>query len=95
MDYSAIAAGARGYEKQMVEFLRDIVAIRSLSGQEDKVVARIRQEVERLGFADKVWVDGLGNLLVQVGTGKRLVAIDAHIDTVGLGNENAAHNPKP
>lgn len=94
MDYSAIAAGARGYEKQMVEFLRDIVAIRSLSGQEDKVIARIRQEVERLGFADKVWVDGLGNLLVQVGTGKRLVAIDAHIDTVGLGNEKEwKHDP--
>lgn len=94
MDYAAIAAGARGYEKQMVDFLRDIVAIRSLSGQEDQVIARIRQEVERLGFADKVWVDGIGNLLVQIGAGPRLIAIDAHVDTVGLGNEKEwKHDP--
>ena len=70
----------------MVQFLRDIVAIQSLSGKEDKVIARIRQEVEKLGAADKVWTDGLGSLLVQVGHGPRLIAIDAHIDTVDVGN---------
>ena len=32
----------------------------------------------------QVWIDGLGNLLVQVGTGSRLIAIDAHIDTVDV-----------
>jgi putative selenium metabolism hydrolase len=94
MDYPAIASAAKQYEQPMVDFLREIVAIQSLSGHEDKVVARIRQEVEKLGFADKVWVDGIGNLLVQIGNGPRLIAIDAHVDTVGLGNEKEwKHDP--
>jgi len=94
MHYSAIAAQAKHYEQPMTDFLRDIVAIQSLSGKEDKVIARIRQEVEKLGYADKIWVDGIGNLLVQIGTGPRLIAIDAHVDTVGLGNEKEwKHDP--
>jgi putative selenium metabolism hydrolase len=86
MDHAAIAKEAKKHEKAMVKFLRDLVAIQSLSGQEKKVIERIKQEVKKLKSADKVWVDGIGNLLVKVGKGPRLIAIDAHIDTVGLGN---------
>ena len=94
MDYSAIAAAAKKYEQPMVDFLRDIVAIEGYSGSEKNVIERIRREVEKLGSADKVWVDGLGNLLVQVGTGPRLIAIDAHVDTVGVGNPDEwKHDP--
>src|SRR5438876_735703 len=94
MDYSAIAAAAKKYEQPMVDFLRDIVAIEGYSGTEKNVIERIKQEVEKLGAADKVWVDGLGNLLVKVGKGKRLIAIDAHVDTVGVGNPGEwKHDP--
>ena len=86
MDYSQIAARAKQYEADMVKFLRDLVAIEGYSGSEGKVIKRIEQEVKKLKSADKVWVDGLGNLLVQVGKGPRLIAIDAHVDTVGVGN---------
>src|SRR5205085_4698660 len=93
-DYSAIAAAAKQYEQPMVDFLRDIIAIEGYSGTEKNVINRIRQEVEKLGAADKVWVDGLGNLLVQVGNGPRLIAIDAHVDTVGVGDpEEWKHDP--
>lgn len=94
MDYSAIAGAAKGYEQEMVSFLRDIIAIEGYSGTEKNVIERIKAEVEKLGAADKVWVDGLGNLLVQVGTGPRLIAIDAHVDTVGVGNPKEwKHDP--
>ncbi len=94
MDYKAIASQAKKHEESMVAFLRDIVAIKSLSGKEKPVIERIKQEVEKLGSADKVWIDGLGNLLVQVGSGPRLIAIDAHIDTVDVGNPNEwKHDP--
>jgi len=86
LDYSAIAARAKDYENDMVAFLRDLVAIEGYSGTEKNVIERIKQEVEKLGAADKIWIDGLGNLLVQVGNGPRLIAIDAHVDTVGVGN---------
>jgi putative selenium metabolism hydrolase len=88
---------ARKYEKPMVKFLRDMVAIPSESAQEGPVIARIRQEMESTGAFDKIWVDGLGNLLAQVGKpakGKKLIAIDAHVDTVGVGNRDEwKHDP--
>ncbi len=94
MDYSAVLDRAKNYEQPMVQFLRDIIAIQSLSGKEDKVIARIRKEVEKLGAADKIWTDGLGSLLVKVGNGPRLIAIDAHIDTVDVGNAGEwKHDP--
>jgi putative selenium metabolism hydrolase len=94
MDYSAIAQASKKYERPMVDFLRDLIKIKALSGQEKPVVERIKKEVEKLGSADKIWVDGLGNLLVQVGNGPRMIAIDAHIDTVDVGNPKEwKHDP--
>src|SRR5881398_350432 len=94
MNYAAIAEAAKRHEGEMVSFLRDIIAIEGYSGTERNVIGRIKQEVDKLGAADKVWIDGLGNLLVQVGTGPRLIAIDAHVDTVGVGNPDEwKHDP--
>jgi putative selenium metabolism hydrolase len=94
MNHSQIVARAKKYEKPMVKFLRDLVAIEGYSGTEKKVIERIKQEVKKLGSADKMWTDPLGNLLVQVGKGPRLIAIDAHIDTVGVGNPDEwKHDP--
>ncbi len=94
MDYAPIAAAAKHYEQDMVSFLRDIIAIEGYSGTEKNVIERIRAEVEKLDSADKIWIDGLGNLLVQVGSGPRLIAIDAHVDTVGVGNPDEwKHDP--
>ncbi len=76
---------ARKYQDQMVKFLRDMIAIPSESGREEQVIARIRREMEAVGF-DEIKIDGLGNILGRVGSGKRVVALDAHIDTVGVGN---------
>ncbi len=85
---------ARRYEKPMVRFLRELIAIPSESGQEGKVIARIRQELSRLRVCDRVWVDGFGNLLARIGRGPRLIAIDAHVDTVGIGNPDEwKHDP--
>ena len=40
-----------------------------------------------LGF-DEVEVDPMGNILGYMGSGKTLIAFDAHIDTVGIGNRD-------
>ncbi len=74
---------ARALEAPMIAFLRDIVAIPSLSGQEERVVRRVAQEMERVGF-DEVRLDGLGNVLGRIGDGPRVVAFDAHLDTVDV-----------
>ena len=65
MDPAAIRTAAKKHETDMVRFLRDIIAIEGYSGGEKKVIERIRKEVKKLGAAEKIWVDGLGNLLVR------------------------------
>jgi len=85
---SALTAAARSLSHPMSRFLRDIVAIPSLSGGEKDVVHRIREEMQSVGF-DEVIFDGLGNVLGRIGDGPRVVAFDAHIDTVDVGNPEA------
>jgi putative selenium metabolism hydrolase len=88
---------AQKHEKPMVHFLREMVAIPSESAEEGPVIARIRKEMEAVGAFDKIWTDGLGNLLGQIGKpgrGKKLIAIDAHVDTVGVGERSEwKHDP--
>ncbi len=76
---------AKEYEKEVTQFLRDIVAIPSYSGEEKEVVDRIAEEMRKVGF-DEVKTDGLGNIFGRIGSGKTIIAMDAHIDVVGVGD---------
>lgn len=75
------------YKKDMSKFLRDMIAIPSESCDEKKVVLRIKKEMEKVGF-DRVEIDKMGNVLGFIGKGKHVIAMDAHIDTVGIGDRN-------
>lgn len=87
MDYEAIKKAAQGYEKDMTKFLRDLIAIPSESCEEKGVIERIAEEMKKVGF-DKVEIDPEGNVLGWMGHGPKIIAYDAHIDTVGIGNIN-------
>ena len=92
-DYEAIKAAAEGYKADMVRFLRAMISHPSESCEEKEVVACIKAELEKLGY-DKVEVDGLGNVIGWMGEGDKIIAIDSHIDTVGIGNrENWTADP--
>ncbi len=82
---SNILKRAYELENEVTQFLRDMIAIPSMSSQEGAVIARIKAEMEKVGF-DEIRVDGLGNLLGRIGAGSRVLAIDGHIDTVDVGN---------
>ncbi|MBT6339770.1 MAG: YgeY family selenium metabolism-linked hydrolase [Desulfobacula sp.] len=93
IDFQKVMEKAEEYKPQISAFLRDMIAIPSESCDEKKVVQRIKQEMEAVGF-DRVEIDPMGNILGYIGTGKHLIAMDAHIDTVGIGNpENWEHDP--
>ena len=79
---------ASRYRQDMARFLRDMIAIPSESCQERKVIERIHQEMVKVGF-DEVKIDPMGNILGRIGSGRRIIAMDAHIDTVGVGDRNA------
>ncbi|MGB5985923.1 MAG: YgeY family selenium metabolism-linked hydrolase, partial [Desulfobacterales bacterium] len=78
---------AESYKPQMTQFLRDMIKLPSESCDEKAVVQRIKQEMETVGF-DKVEIDPMGNVLGYIGSGKTVIAMDAHIDTVGIGNKD-------
>ncbi|HKZ52987.1 MAG TPA: YgeY family selenium metabolism-linked hydrolase [Candidatus Acidoferrales bacterium] len=76
---------ARAAEAEIVAFLRDLIAIPAESCQEGPVAARVRQEMEKVGF-DEVRVDPMGNVLGRIGSGRKVIMMDSHLDTVGVGD---------
>lgn len=85
MDFEQIKKAAEGYEADMTKFLRDLVKIPGESCHEKGHIDRIAQEMRKVGF-DKVEIDPQGNVLGYLGKGPVLIAYDAHIDNVGIGN---------
>ncbi len=76
---------SRALEADLAAFMQDIIRIPSLSSQEGKVIARIREEMEKLGY-DEVTVDPMGNLIGRIGSGPRVIAFDGHVDIVDVGD---------
>ena len=88
-----VREAAKKYGPNMSKFLRDMIRIPSESCEEEGVIMRIKQELEDLGY-DKVELDKLGNVIGWMGDGDKIIAIDSHIDTVGIGNiANWTHDP--
>ncbi len=87
IDPNKINELAEAYKPEMTAFLRDMIRLPSESCQEKAVVLRIKKEMQQVGF-DRVEIDTMGNILGYLGQGKTLIALDAHIDTVGVGNRD-------
>ncbi|AOH44412.1 selenium metabolism hydrolase [Anaerolineaceae bacterium oral taxon 439] len=87
MDFKAIRAKAESYADDMTKFMCDLIAIPGESCQEGPTVQRIKQEMEKVGF-DKVEIDPMGNIFGWIGHGSHLIAMDGHIDNVGVGDIN-------
>jgi putative selenium metabolism hydrolase len=80
-----INALAQKYADWTAHNLSNLVKIKSLSKEEKNVNAELKRQMEEAGF-DEVWIDGLGNVIGRVGNGRKILAIDAHMDTVDVGN---------
>ncbi|WP_072865914.1 YgeY family selenium metabolism-linked hydrolase [Marinitoga hydrogenitolerans] len=76
---------AEKYREDIVKFMSKLIKARSYSGEEREVIQVIKEEMEKVGF-DEVKIDGIGNILGRIGNGKHVIAMDAHIDTVEVGN---------
>ena len=85
IDRERLAAAAQACEPDIVAFLRDLIAIPAESCQEGPVIQRIRQEMEKVGF-DEVRIDPMGNILGRIGSGRTVIMMDSHTDTVGVGD---------
>ena len=85
MDLNKIKEAAQNYEKDMTAFLRAIVKNPGESCDEKAHIDTIAAEMKKLDF-DEVVIDPQGNVIGYMGTGDKIIAYDAHIDTVGIGN---------
>lgn len=85
--YKEIYAKAKAYEAETVRFLMDMVRIPSFSTKEKDVVLAIKKEMEAAGF-DEVFIDPLGNVIGRIGNGPKVIAFDAHVDTVYPGERS-------
>ena len=79
---------AEEYSDYTATNLSKLIKIESLSGEEEGVAKALKLMMEEAGF-DEVKIDGLGNVIGKMGNGKKIIAIDGHIDTVDLGNLDA------
>ena len=76
---------AETYRDDTAKLLSDMVKIKSYSGQEEEICKHVASLCEDLNF-DEVRIDKLGSVLSRIGSGKKVLAIDAHIDTVEVGD---------
>ena len=76
---------AEKYRDATAGNLSRLVRIKSLTGGEKEVAAELMRQMQEARF-DEVRLDGLGSVHGRVGRGERLLAFDAHIDTVDQGN---------
>lgn len=80
---------------QLITFTQALIRYPSLSGEEAQVAARVRDEMESLGF-DRIWMDANGSVVGMI-EGRRpgkTMLLDAHTDTVGIApGVSWEHNP--
>ena len=72
----------------IIQFMREIVAIPSYESNIGPVGERIQAEMRKLGY-DEVRFDKMGNTIGRIGNGQRVIVFDTHIDTVGVGDPTA------
>ena len=73
--------------------LSKLIKHKSLSCSERETAEELKRMMLEAEF-DEVFIDGLGNVIGRIGKGKKVIAIDGHIDTVDAGNiENWSIDP--
>ncbi len=72
---------------RMLAFARELIRIPGAPGAEGDVAARVKQEMETLGF-DDVWTDEVGNVIGRVRGHARTPAVmlNSHLDVVDVGD---------
>ncbi|MCP4583628.1 MAG: YgeY family selenium metabolism-linked hydrolase [candidate division Zixibacteria bacterium] len=83
---SIIMQKAEEYRDYSANVLSSLIKIPSVSGNEEKIVRFLEKEFKKCG-ADDVQIDDFGNIIARLGNTGTVVAYDAHIDTVDIGEE--------
>jgi putative selenium metabolism hydrolase len=83
---SRILEKARGYRDYSAKNLSAMIRVPAFSGTEKERIQLLAELCREAGMED-LRIDGLGSLIGRVGNGPKNLVFDAHIDTVGVGDE--------
>lgn len=72
---------ANALKKLVADMLLDIVKAYSPTGSEERATKILYEYARSLGF-DNINIDSVGNLIAEIGYGKKSIALVGHIDTV-------------
>jgi putative selenium metabolism hydrolase len=78
---------AEKYRQYSAGVLSDLIKIPSNSGKEENVVRFLEKEFHACGAHDVI-IDRFGNIIARVGNRGPVIAFDAHIDTVDIGERD-------
>jgi putative selenium metabolism hydrolase len=84
IDPDIIRKKAETYRDFAASTLSDLIKIPSTSGREENIVKYLEKVFYNCG-AHEVIIDGFGNIMARVGSRGPVIAFDAHIDTVDVG----------
>ena len=83
-----IVSAAKRQRSKCAEFVRELIATPSESGQEEAVAVMVRQKMLDLGY-HAVDVDRFGNVIGRIGEGPTKIIFDAHMDTTSIGDRSS------
>ena len=72
--------------ENIVDFLKQLIQTRSLSGEEQEIAGIIREKMVVLGY--KADIDAMGNVIGIIGEEEPSILFDAHMDHITPGNLN-------
>ncbi|MBN1329429.1 MAG: YgeY family selenium metabolism-linked hydrolase [Candidatus Heimdallarchaeota archaeon] len=80
-------------EEELISLTRELVETHSKTGQEEQIIDLLYKKFTEIGFSEII-IDEMGNLIGKIGSGKNVLAIDGHVDTVEIGSlENWYFDP--
>jgi putative selenium metabolism hydrolase len=69
---------------KLIDFCRESIRTKSLSGREDQMAALVAGEMKKLGY-DEVTIDDYGSVIGKInGAGEKSVLFEGHMDTVDV-----------
>jgi putative selenium metabolism hydrolase len=80
------------YRDYSAKNLSAMIQVPAFSGTEKERIQLIKRLCQEAGMED-LRIDGLGSLIGRVGKGSKNLVFDAHIDTVGVGDESQWKSP--
>ncbi|MCK9225723.1 MAG: YgeY family selenium metabolism-linked hydrolase [Candidatus Muirbacterium halophilum] len=76
------------YRNDIISLLQRMIQTKSYSKQEEAQVNLLVKTMQELGF-DEAKADSLGNAIGRMGSGKKVIFYDGHIDTVEVNDPSA------